>query len=102
MADRSIKAAQLADQIRDYLAAWTAREYPGSFVVVTQVTLTPNLREATAWVRLIGNEAKTSRQLIADTKGYQHKLRGALKRAHIPTLQFAFETESEGLPDLLT
>jgi ribosome-binding factor A len=100
VSDQSIKGAQLADQIRDYLAAWTARDYPGSFVVITAVTLTPNLRHATVWVRIIGDEERTMQKLKRSTKHYQHRLKTTMPRFGIPLISFVSDTRAEGESDL--
>ena len=91
---RNIKAAQLADQIRDYLAAWTARDYPGSFVVVTDVTLNPKLTTARVWVRINKNEGVIFQKLLKATKHYQQKLVVTLPRFRVPFIMFALDTSA--------
>lgn len=104
MAEAHVRAAQLADQIRDYLAAWTARVQPGSFVSVTGVTLTPNLKVATVWVRVIGNEQAALQALEKQRRSYQHRLVTTLPRFKVPAISFALDVRpdlpppSEGLP----
>ncbi|HSI20620.1 MAG TPA: ribosome-binding factor A [Verrucomicrobiae bacterium] len=92
MADTHIKGARLADEIRDNLAAWTARDYPGSFVVITGVTLSHNLRYATVWVRILGNDPEgVFKKLQKGTRHYQHRLVVTLTRFKLPFISFTLD-----------
>lgn len=88
--DRSIKAAQLADQIRDYLAAWTAQDFPGARFSLTEVTLTPDLLKATVWVESFDPEVlrTTLPKLAQKANTYRGRLYQSLQRRGVPFLSF--------------
>lgn len=95
MADPTIRAAQLADLIRDYLAVWIARDYPGSFIGVSAVTLSPSLKKATAWLTFpTGNEALFL-DIQKKARHYQHLLVTNVTRYKVPTIVFTIDTRPE-------
>ena len=91
--DKSVKAAQLADQIRDYLALWIVRDFPGLIITVSQVTLTPDLRGATIWVSPLNstNIPEVLKKLSLKEGRYTHLLHRAMSRHLIPTLHFKLD-----------
>ena len=90
---KEIKSAQLADQIRDYLAQWTARDYPGWFVSVSQVTLRPDLQEAIVWITVLEEEGghPILEMLRQQTGAYQKQLNRSIKRRFVPKLIFRLD-----------
>ncbi len=95
MENKAIRGTMLADQIRDYLAMWTAREHPGSFIVITSVTLSGNLHKATVWVRFPKGNIELFSKLQRSSKHYQHLLTTTLSRFKIPTIIFAIDTRPD-------
>lgn len=87
---KAIKAAQLADQIRDSLAEWTSRDLPGYFFSITQVTLTPDLTRATVWVdSLVAKEqSNIINKLNKNVYSYQKELGKKLRRKYVPKISF--------------
>ena len=85
----------LADQIRDHLAVWTARDFPGSFIGISGVTLAPNMRKATVWVTLPNNDTRLFAELEKKKKHYQHLLVTNLTRYKIPGIIFAIDTRPD-------
>jgi ribosome-binding factor A len=94
---QGVKAAQLADQIRDLCAAYFQRSLSHSIVTVTAVTLTPDLRHATAWVRVFPYEKTPEclKHLQKHTREYQRNLQKDLLRKFIPLLHIAQDTTEE-------
>ena len=91
--DKGAKAAQLSDHIRDYLAAWIQRDFPGRLVSVAQVQLSPNLQRATVWVECFNVDPKVLlKELKPKTAGYQHKLTQHMEKRVIPLIRFATGT----------
>jgi ribosome-binding factor A len=90
-----IKAARLADHIRDLLATWLARDLPGSFVTVTQVTFNPALTVATAWVSfpLPDQRQKHQDKIRQLTRPYTRDLAKTLSRKKGIQLEFIWEKE---------
>lgn len=88
MADRAIRATQLADQIRDYLAVWIRTDFPGELLTVSTVTLKPNLRDATVWVSCFneGHIPSVTQSLKKREREYHQKLYSTLRRRGLPTL----------------
>jgi ribosome-binding factor A len=95
----AIRAAQLADQIRDYLATWVAREYPGSFLVVSAVTLAPNMHKAVVCIKFPGDDVRLYSKLRKRTSYFQHQLTLHMTRFRVPRIVFTIDTRPE-LPDL--
>lgn len=93
--DKAIRATMLADQIRVYLATWVAREFPGSFIGISAVTLEPNMRRATVWVTLPNNDMRLFDQLEKKKKYFHHLLVTHLVRYKVPAIQFAIDTRPE-------
>lgn len=98
MAQPNVRATQLADQIRDYLAQWIARDNPGSFVVVTDVTLSEDMQRATVWISSPSNEVTVFTHVLNSSKRYQHLLTQNLKRFRVPRLVFALDTAGDVSP----
>jgi ribosome-binding factor A len=94
MSQINIKAAQLADQIRDYIATWISRDFPGSFLSVTQVTLSIDRRHATVWISSYNDNLKILEALQKREKEYQRELSRAIKRFSAPTIHFSPDTST--------
>ena len=94
---KAVKAAQLADQIRDYLAQWSSQDLFGYFFSITQVTLQLDMQSATAWVDVLQPEhtAKVMRELTRRMPTYQHRLQQVLQRRNIPRLTFKIDEQEE-------
>ena len=90
MADRAIRATQLADQMRDYLASWVRIDFPSELLSVTSVTLRPNLRDATVWVSCYRNEdiLRLTKKVKAKERFYQKKLNATMQRRGLPNIHF--------------
>lgn len=90
MSQPAIRAAQLADGIRDFLAKEIARDFAGSLITIMQVTLSPDLQEATIWVTTYNQEdrGRILQKLRAAGREYQRKLHKTLRRHSIPRLVF--------------
>jgi ribosome-binding factor A len=93
--DKAIRATMLADQIRDYLATWVAREFPGSFLGISAVTLAPNMTKATVWVTLSKNDVRLFSELQKKERHYKHLLVQHLTRYKVPNISFAIDTRPE-------
>lgn len=74
--DKTIKAARLADQIRDYVAVWSQQDLQGYIFSITQVTLSLDLSEAIIWVDITQKEHQKLifATLKRNEKKYQRKL----------------------------
>lgn len=103
--DKGAKAAQLADQIRDYLAAWIRKDFPGCLVSVLHVQLSPNLQQATIWIEVFSGDAtRILRDLESHRSEYQKRLYTTLQRFAVPTIRFALDTshqDEKRITDLL-
>jgi ribosome-binding factor A len=88
--DKGIKAARIADQIRDYMAQWTRQDMPQTLFSITQVTLTPDLGKAIIWVEAYKTEETEKLVAALRKKGpyYQHRLITTLKKRAVPELVF--------------
>ncbi len=94
----ALKAAQLADLIRDNVAAWISAEYPGSFVSVFDVTLTPDLQLATLWVRAFDERGKRAIASFRKREGeLTRHLARSLQRRHALMVRIVDETGKEDL-----
>ena len=95
--DRASRAARLADQIRDYLAAWLNQDFPGSLVSVSSVQLSVNGQYATVWLTFLGTAVNTPiKDIVRKRPYYQSKLRHSLNRAAVPLISFGVELDSHG------
>lgn len=95
MADKAIRATMLADQIRDHLATWVARDFPGSFIGISGVTLAPNMHKATAWVTFPSQDVAQFSALQKKSRHCQHLLVTSLTRYKVPRIVFAIDTRPE-------
>lgn len=99
--DRSSRAARLADQIRDYLALWLNRDFPGALVSVGSVQLSTSGHQATVWLRFLATtERSPLKNIVQKTSYYQFQLRQSLNRAAVPAISFRLEppeVENESL-----
>lgn len=86
----AIKAAQLVDQIRDYIALWLLKDFPGFVVSVDQVTLKPNMLVATVWLVLAEGATVSRKEIISKSKLYQQRLASQFSRRTIPRIEFKF------------
>ena len=95
--EKGIKAARLADQIRDYLATWTRRDFPGYFFTITQVTLKPDLTMATIWIEVIDpSQLETLlHKLKRKEVPYKHELARTLNRRSSLQLQFLPDSSAD-------
>lgn len=95
--EKGAKAAKLADQIRDYLAAWIREDFPGCLVSVAHVQLSTNLQQATIWIEgFTANTGAVVRDLQKEQRRYQQRLYRALDKRAIPAIRFM---ESKGADD---
>jgi ribosome-binding factor A len=106
MSQQAIRAAQLADGIRDFLAKEIARDFTGYLITVSQVTLSPDLLDATVWVTTFRAEDKRKvlQKLRTASRGYQRNLHKQLRRHTSPRLRFEADynvEEGERLDELL-
>ena len=94
--NKGAKAAQLADQIRDHLAAWIRKDFPGCLVSVTQVQLSMNLQQATVWLECFDEASKKYVPKIQQRQGeYQRELYRHMRRFALPTIHFALSSAFE-------
>ena len=97
IAPQGIKAAQLADQIRDLCAVYFQQKVQHDIVTVTAVTLSADIRHATAWVRVFPIER--SDQVISilqrGLKHFQSLLQHDVQRKFVPYLQIKADTSEE-------
>jgi ribosome-binding factor A len=94
---RSIKAAQLADLIRDLYAGYIQREVAGVFVTVTSVTVSPDLLYATVWLRVFPpvETERTLQRLQSAQRSFQNMLSKDLKRKMVPRVRLSIDTTQE-------
>ena len=94
---KAVKAAQLADQVRDYIAQWSAQDMPGYLFCVTQVTLSTDLQHAILWVDILQREKQ--RQILAElgrlAPKYQQRLHREIQRQHLPQISFRLDDRSQ-------
>ncbi len=97
MAQPGIRATQIADLIRDHLAGWIHRDFTGFFVSVNQITLSPDIKNATAWITVYPENKQTSvlRDLKKNSRKYSSELRKVIQRHNVPVLDFAVDTSAE-------
>ena len=103
--DKGAKAVRLADQIRDHLAAWIIKDFPGCLVSVVQVQLSENLQRATVWIEAFDEPAKDAfNRIRKQDRKYQAQLYRELGRRAIPAISFRLShlnEEDERLQRLL-
>jgi ribosome-binding factor A len=94
---KAIRAAQLADQIRDYLAEWSQQDLVGYIFSLTQVTVSTNLERATAWVTVFNTEQEAAviSRLNHKSGEYKKKLYRHMQRQTLPNIEFRPERNSE-------
>lgn|GEM_PF-6585956 len=94
---QSIKAAQLADLIRDLLAKYIQREISGSIITVTSVTLSHDFHYATAWIRVFPSTQSDAvfARLTRMRSLFQRQLRSDIPRKIIPDLEISLDTNPE-------
>ena len=94
---KSVKAAQLADLVRDLLAGYIHKEFPTPIVTVTSVSLSPDFNRATAWVRVfpVGESKATEARLQKMTGMLQHHLKRDIARKFVPDIQIRLDTNLE-------
>lgn len=97
VSDPGIRAAQLADQMRDYLAEWIARDFAGYLISVSQVTLRADLHVANVWLTFFGVEDEAALLASVRRRGrqYQRDLNGRVSRHKLPKLTFYLEKGSQ-------
>ena len=90
---KAVKAAQLADPLRDYLAQWSAQDLFGLFFSLTQVTLEPDMQSAVVWVDVLQPDqaAKVMRELSRHLPDYQRRLQRSLQRRNVPRISFKLD-----------
>ncbi len=90
---KEIKSAQLADLMRDYIAAWSARDLAGTFFSITQVTLTPDLQKAILWVDVLeeDQQKKVMSYLEKNQRRYQRQLNTQVSRYKVPEIIFKLD-----------
>ncbi len=91
------RAARLADEIRDSVAAWLSRDIKEPLTTVTFVTLSSDMRAATVWLRAFPAEKTDTAVAIAERRrgDYQHQLAGHLCRRTSPSLRFRADRSAE-------
>lgn len=97
VSDPGIRAAQLADQMRDYLAEWIARDFPGYLISVSQVTLRADLHVANVWLTFfsVADEVAVLAAIRRHARQYQRDLGARVSRHRLPRLTFYLEKGSE-------
>ena len=91
--DKGAKAARLADLLRDYLAGWLKRDYPGRLISVSDIQMSPNGQRATVWLSAFDAPAHEALEDALRHAGrYQHLLHSALDRRFVPELRFVADT----------
>ena len=94
--DKGAKAARLADHLRDYLAAWIQKDFPGCLVSVSQVQLSTNLKQAIVWLEIFNQDKDVlMRKIEKRQPEYQHQLYHLLQRFSVPSIQFRLSTAQE-------
>lgn len=97
-----IKAAQLADAIRDSLAGPIQQRCPGFIVSVTMVTLSEDKQRATVWIRAYPTE-KTQEclHILRKAQGaLQRELTRSLPRRAVPHIELRQDTSVEADAEL--
>ena len=102
----AIRGAQVADQIRDLVASWLMRDFQGTIISVTVVTLSSDMRVATVWIRTFPMSKNTGvlRDIRRKVSRYQHNVQRAMPRRNVPILIFrpdSTEEEMERIDTLL-
>ena len=94
---KAIKAAKLADQLRDYLASWAIPDLPGYLFSITQVTLTPDLQRAIVWVDVLdaSRQATIMKKLNEKAHSYQKRLHATFQRQIVPKIVFKADERPE-------
>ncbi len=97
-----IKAAQLADAIRDSLAGPIQQRCPGFIVSVTGVTLSEDKQRANVWVRTYPVEKSTEAlQVLKKAQGaLQRELIRSLPRRAVPHIELRQDTSVEAEEEL--
>ena len=97
----TVRAVQLADLIRDFVATWIQRDFPGSFVSVTDTTLSMDLRIATVWLHPARNEdVATYHKIVKRTNHYASQLQRSIARRFVPALKFSLDQQVEAAEHL--
>lgn len=93
----SIKAAQLADAVRDALALPLQQDHPGCILSITNVTLSDDKSRATVWLRFFPAEqgSKTLASATRKRAHYQRILQSKLPRRMVPQISFALDNSIE-------
>ena len=95
---RQRQMAELLHQEISRLIQYQARDPRLGFVTVTDVEVTPDLREARVFVTVLGDEAAARSSLagLDSAAGYfQHELGQSLSLRYIPKLHFKLDTSLE-------
>lgn len=97
-----IKAAQLADAIRDALAGPIQQRCPGYIVSVTMVTLSEDKQHAILWIRAYPQESilKCLATLRKAKGPLQRDLVRALPRRAVPIIEFRQDNSLEAEQEL--
>ena len=94
--EKGIKAARIVDQVRDYIAEWTHEDLVGYIFSITQVTLSTDMRLATAWVEVYDekDQQKVLNFLKKNQGKYQRQLNSKAGKLAMLKVQFQAD-ESE-------
>lgn len=95
--DKSIKAAQLADFIRDNLSSWLYLDFRNPYLSVTHVAFNLSMTEAIVWVTIGENDGALVSKINKQIPEYQRKLNHTLQRRKCPRLTFNFSQSSGNL-----
>lgn len=91
--DKGAKAARLADLLRDHLALWLRRDYPGRLISVSDIQMSPNGQRATVWLSAFDSKAiEALEDVIRHAPKYQHLMHSALDRRFVPELKFVADS----------
>jgi ribosome-binding factor A len=95
--DNAIKAARMADQIRDYLAVWSHFAAGSRLFSITQVTLKPDLSQAVVWVQIDNEDSRVPvlAALKKEARTYQQRLLKTLGKRSAPYLHFRLDDRAD-------
>lgn len=94
---KSIKAAQLADHLRDLAASFVQRELPGRMITITAATVSPDFKRTSIYFRSFPVErtAIALQELEGLSAAFQRYLHGKLSRKAVPRAMFVIDDSAE-------
>ena len=95
--DRAVKAARMADQIRDNMAVWTHQEMPGYIFSISQATLSLDLSEAFVWVEVFdqAKQKEVLQKLNAKRHIFQRKLNAFPGKLALVKIRFRLDDSAD-------